>query len=49
MAFEAGKTVGDWTLVSDVDNKLAAPLWVAEGDDGAVRIEPYCLAGAPPP
>jgi eukaryotic-like serine/threonine-protein kinase len=32
MAFEAGKKVGDWTLVSDVDAKLSAPLWVA--DDG---------------
>ena len=41
MRFEGGKTIGTWTLVSDVDDKLAAPLWVGDDGDHVAYVRNY--------
>jgi hypothetical protein len=41
MAFEAGKQIADWTLVSDVDAGLVAPLWVADNGKHVAYLRNY--------
>jgi hypothetical protein len=41
MGFEAGKQIGEWTLVSDVDTGLVAPLWVGDNGKHVVYVRNY--------